>query len=359
MDPNTPARFCKIDIRVPRLRKCPFDLDTVDWRHAKLLGTGMDGCVWRVRFGKDSLYYALKLFWDADPEKLEGCYFAAQRECQNAALLQSMRASLDQEAAAQAVLDSGGTFPDGEGNGPGANPTLVFVNPKDEEEAACNLYMYRRDRDKLQDFVQTELPETMRMRDVPMPRFVQCHGWLRMNAKELIAQMPYACRPGAVYIKSHQYRYFQEGPTEFIAIVYEYIQKDRNDEVKHGAANKKITLPGRNNENNNEDSDNYGPALYGRDSQREKPKKEEPEKGKLEQLDPKEGKEGPSEEEKNKVLAVERFLHLAGFQFCPQPLRTNWINGILVDHSDIVAPCFFGWHKRWYHPRTIEVLMAE
>ncbi|CAK7231483.1 hypothetical protein SEUCBS140593_007937 [Sporothrix eucalyptigena] len=209
MDPNTPARFRKIDIRVPRLRKCPFDLDTVDWRHAKLLGTGMDGCVWRVRFGKDSLYYALKLFWDADPEKLEGCYFAAQRECQNAALLQSMRASLDQEAAAQAVLDSGGTFPDGEGNGPGANPTLVFVNPKDEEEAACNLYSFSES------------------------------------------------------------------------------------------------------------------------------------------------------EEKNKVLAVERFLHLAGFQFCPQPLRTNWINGILVDHSDIVAPCFFGWHKRWYHPRTIEVLMAE
>ncbi|KIH90547.1 hypothetical protein SPBR_00832 [Sporothrix brasiliensis 5110] len=335
MDPNTPARFRKVDFHVPRLRKCPFDLDTVDWRGATLLGAGMDGCVWRVRFGDHGPYYALKLFWDADPAVLYQCYFAAQRECQNAALLQAIRASVDQEAAAQEVLDAGGTLPDDDG--PGAAPTLVFPDPQDEYEAASNLYSFsveiRRDRHK---FAHLDAPETMRLRDVPMPRFVQCYGWLRVNAEDLIARMPRHCQPDPVHVKRKEFRYFQKGPTEFIAIVYEYIHKEGGDGTEGDKDTIKTTTVGREQR-----------AVRPSTVRQRPPVKEEPKK------------ELPYDDERDRVASVEKFLHLAGFQFCPQPLRRNWVNGVLVDHSDIIGPRFFGWHKRYYRLRSTAVLLSE
>lgn len=48
------------NLAVPRLRKCPFDIDTIDWRRARKLGQGADGCVYRVCFG-DRGPFALKL----------------------------------------------------------------------------------------------------------------------------------------------------------------------------------------------------------------------------------------------------------------------------------------------------------
>ena len=48
------------NLAVPRLRKCPFDIDTIDWQRAKKLGVGADGCVYRVYFG-DQGPFALKL----------------------------------------------------------------------------------------------------------------------------------------------------------------------------------------------------------------------------------------------------------------------------------------------------------
>ena len=52
---------CKVeDFRRPRLRKCPFDLKSISWKDAKVLGYGVDGWVWRVNFG-DRGPFALKL----------------------------------------------------------------------------------------------------------------------------------------------------------------------------------------------------------------------------------------------------------------------------------------------------------
>lgn len=68
------------------------------------------------------------------------------------------------------------------------------------------------------------------------------------------------------------------------------------------------------------------------------------------------------EEGKNSFEAVEkvaRFLWLAGFSFAPQTLAKNWKSGVLVDHSDIVAPGFFGWQKAFYGRLNAKGILAE
>jgi hypothetical protein len=60
MDENGPTSWKVADFKVPRLRKCDFNLDSVDWERAVILGAGMDGLVWRVSFG-DKGPFALKL----------------------------------------------------------------------------------------------------------------------------------------------------------------------------------------------------------------------------------------------------------------------------------------------------------
>jgi hypothetical protein len=46
------------DFELPRLRRCPLDVDALIW--GPRLGEGLDGCVWKVWFG-DAGPFALKL----------------------------------------------------------------------------------------------------------------------------------------------------------------------------------------------------------------------------------------------------------------------------------------------------------
>lgn len=48
------------DFKTPRLRRCPFDLTTINWNSSSRLGGGLDGYVWKVWFGADGPY-ALKV----------------------------------------------------------------------------------------------------------------------------------------------------------------------------------------------------------------------------------------------------------------------------------------------------------
>lgn len=102
----------------PRLRRCPFDLESIRW--IGLVGGGLDGLVWKVYFG-DEGPFALKVvsafsfyipllptlhtrrllttlkFWQS--EMPEGwSYWAAQLECQNAALFEMMAACIEKDA---------------------------------------------------------------------------------------------------------------------------------------------------------------------------------------------------------------------------------------------------------------------
>ncbi|KAI1503798.1 hypothetical protein F5X99DRAFT_406797 [Biscogniauxia marginata] len=77
---------CKAeDLNTPRLRRCPFDLAAVSWNDSVHLGSGIDGCSWKVKFKEG--FFVLKLFWHNEAP-FPTAYFPVQRECQNAALFQ-------------------------------------------------------------------------------------------------------------------------------------------------------------------------------------------------------------------------------------------------------------------------------
>lgn len=44
------------DFKTPRLRKCPFDLTTIDWNFSSRIDGGLDGYLWKVWFGEDGPY---------------------------------------------------------------------------------------------------------------------------------------------------------------------------------------------------------------------------------------------------------------------------------------------------------------
>ncbi len=49
-----PPRCTEADFEMPRLRKGPVDLATIQWE--KRIGEGLDGCVWKVFFGGNGPY---------------------------------------------------------------------------------------------------------------------------------------------------------------------------------------------------------------------------------------------------------------------------------------------------------------
>ncbi|KAI0837693.1 hypothetical protein F5Y06DRAFT_62790 [Hypoxylon sp. FL0890] len=88
-----PPNHSAEDFKQPRLQKCPFLLDTIKWESATKLGDGYNGCVWKAEFGNEGTF-VLKVFWDTQPPRIRNGYFAPQRECQNAAILQMIKAVL-------------------------------------------------------------------------------------------------------------------------------------------------------------------------------------------------------------------------------------------------------------------------
>ncbi len=241
-------------------------------------------------------------------------YFAAQRECQNAALLQMMRASLDQAAAVEAALAAGEAPPPG---GP-VEPVLVLPEPDEMEGATHNVMSFAEEVRANRAKYFREIPELVRMG--PMPRFAQCYGWLRVSRATLEERMPRRIQPRGVFTHK-EHRYLQEGQDEFYAIVYEYIRS------------------GGGCENSVQEA---GEVAGG--SPRPEPPPPPPK---------------PAGNDPDQVLAINKYLHVAGFQFCLQPLARNWKNNVLVDHSDIVFPRSYAWQRTNYQVRTVENLLAE
>ncbi|KAI1464932.1 uncharacterized protein F4812DRAFT_441014 [Daldinia caldariorum] len=113
---NTSLPICSAAVfKKPQLRKCPFDLTAIDLKRSRLLDGGFDGFVWKIRLQNKA--YALKVFWDAAPPEYE-YHFAAQRECQNAALLQMMKAAINEATT--------------------SSPILIDPNPKTMKDALIN-----------------------------------------------------------------------------------------------------------------------------------------------------------------------------------------------------------------------------
>ncbi|KAF5574092.1 uncharacterized protein FSUBG_14075 [Fusarium subglutinans] len=89
---SSPPSCSAADFKRPRLRRCLFDPATIDWTHSSHVGGGLDRHIWKVWFGAHGLY-TLEVFWDANQPDFHH-YFAAQRECHNAALPQMLETAI-------------------------------------------------------------------------------------------------------------------------------------------------------------------------------------------------------------------------------------------------------------------------
>ncbi|OAA62615.1 Six-bladed beta-propeller, TolB-like protein [Niveomyces insectorum RCEF 264] len=201
-----PAGCKEFDFRRPRLRRCPFDINTINWKDATVLGYGMDGWVWRVRFG-DGGPFALKLFWVAE-RPFHAEYFAVQRECQVVAHLQMIQAAVDQAAR--------------EG---GARPVRINPASKTWLEAAANVFAFAEEN-RGRPAPDPEIDKGL----VPLtkiPRMTQCYGWLRFDTDAILPRLPRRLRPHPIKIEKTQ-RWIEPGQPH-IALVYEYVDDKPND----------------------------------------------------------------------------------------------------------------------------------
>ncbi|KAJ8126542.1 hypothetical protein O1611_g7095 [Lasiodiplodia mahajangana] len=167
-----PPNHTAEDFEQPRLRKCPFPLDAIKWESVTKLGDGYDGCVWKVTFG-DQGTFVLKVFWDLQPPQAYNSYFAPQRECQNAAILQMIEAVLEE-----------GPVP------------LPFEHPETQAQATANMLAFSVPRNNMQQFPAAEGPQVVLSQFPPIRR---CYGWIDFNG-DLIKRMP-AIQPVKAILK--------------------------------------------------------------------------------------------------------------------------------------------------------------
>ncbi len=136
-------------------------------------------------------------------------YFAPQRECQNVAVLQMMK------AAVQGARESLG-------------PIVVRDNPTTHSDAQHNVLAFSEEARR-----NSELPaEGSGLKEInSFPRMVKCHGWLNFHTS-LLFDLPYRLRlaliPQAVTCDK-VVRQFAE-ISDHIGIVYEYIEDGENDD---------------------------------------------------------------------------------------------------------------------------------
>ncbi|KAI0387109.1 hypothetical protein F5Y04DRAFT_76962 [Hypomontagnella monticulosa] len=205
---SEPLSCTAADFKTPRLRKCVFDLNSIDWRHSRRIGTGWDGCSWKIRIRGHDRLYALKLFWDTEPGSCSpytssSGYHAPQRESQNNAILQQIQAAIENV------------------EGP---PIMINPNPKRRSHALKNTYMFS------QEGRQAGLPNAKfePMIISKMPRMRQCYGWVKISRSTLNTWPPHA-RPQPWV--DDRLRRFISSNGDHIAIIYEYIKEteDGND----------------------------------------------------------------------------------------------------------------------------------
>ncbi|KAF4448118.1 hypothetical protein F53441_8434 [Fusarium austroafricanum] len=133
------------------------------------LGGGLDRYVWKVWI-EEMGPFALK-FWDTDPPDFLH-YYAAQRECQNAAVLQMMEAAITQAAV---------------------------ESPRSESTRILG-------------------PRTRR----------KCFGWLRLSG-DIFRRFPLEMRAPSYKVSKIQRS--MSSSRNYIALVYEYVEEGENDEA--------------------------------------------------------------------------------------------------------------------------------
>jgi hypothetical protein len=142
----------------------------------------------------------VQLWDDKAPEPPH--YFAAQRECQNAALFQMMEA---------AVSD------------PSKGPILVDPNPATQEAATANLFAFSDEA--RQQAAMFDNPDLVPITEVPRMR--QSYGWMQFTGRELLSRVPSRLLPP--YIEVNRVRRSIQRDANYTAIVYEFVEEGEND----------------------------------------------------------------------------------------------------------------------------------
>ncbi|OIW29682.1 hypothetical protein CONLIGDRAFT_654182 [Coniochaeta ligniaria NRRL 30616] len=193
-----PPSLTAEDFKTPRLRRCKFDLATISWEAR--LGGGLDGYVWKVKFGEEGPF-TLKLYWDAKPPA-DHPYYAPRRECQNAALLQMMEAAVEQAA--------------------GESPITVDLDAKTKADVLANVLAFSNEGRREQQRQCAQRPKPISS----IPRMKKCYGWLTVDSN-LFRSVSWELRPPVVY--SGRVKRSMSYDQEYIAIVSEFIEEGEND----------------------------------------------------------------------------------------------------------------------------------
>ncbi|KAK3944262.1 hypothetical protein QBC46DRAFT_361214 [Diplogelasinospora grovesii] len=147
--------------------------------------------------------FILKIFWDDEaPEPPH--YFAAQRECQNAALFQLMQAAVGPDYAE-------------------LGPILVDPCPETKEAAEANLFAFSREV-RLQ---QSGAFDASLFQVTVVPRMRQCFGWLKLTGRDLLRLLPRKLLPP--YIKVSGVRRSIRQDACYTAVVCEFVEEAEND----------------------------------------------------------------------------------------------------------------------------------
>ncbi|KAM3543663.1 hypothetical protein ARSEF1564_003423 [Beauveria bassiana] len=201
-------------LKLPRLRRCAFDLRTivitgpihpVQTFFQERLDGGVDGYNWKIQFG-DSGPFVLKVFWDQKPPTPPS-YYALQRECQAVAVLQLMQAALTQD-------------------NPSLGPILVNPHPGNWKEGYDNMLAFSdewRRRGLLDDCASSPVEIV-----TSMPRMRKCYGWIKIKG-ETLYQLPLLWRPPHLRIERTSRQI--QSDMEYTALVYEYVEEGENDEA--------------------------------------------------------------------------------------------------------------------------------
>lgn len=140
-------------------------------------------------------------------------YYAVQRECQNAALLQMVEASIAESSV------------------------VVKANPSTQKDAMTNLNAFsfesRLKQHKIEGVESTQISKIPRMR--------KCYGWLKLSGKTLCEAPQRMWAPRLEASKISRVMSFEK---DYIAIVYECVEEGENDPTAVGEVLKFLWLAG-------------------------------------------------------------------------------------------------------------------
>ncbi|KAL8366287.1 hypothetical protein RB595_004859 [Gaeumannomyces hyphopodioides] len=201
-----PPRYTWADLKTPLLRKSQYELKDIRW--IQHLGGGIDGYCWKVVFGVQGPF-VLKMFWDDEPPS-GFRYWAAQREFQNAAVLQMIEASMDDLRAA------------GDGD---QKSIRLLRKPENRTGATENLYAFSeeaRHQPRIARIVN-DVNATVELEEMHRQR--KCFGWLKLSS-DYFSNHPARRKISPPGIKVGKYQRQINPCREYFAIVYEFIPDD-------------------------------------------------------------------------------------------------------------------------------------